>query len=36
MAAMTIVTLPGQIGPLLGPALGRFSGAVRQLALDIS
>lgn len=22
MAAMTFVTLPGQIGPLLGPALG--------------
>ncbi|MGC6387703.1 multidrug transporter subunit MdtD [Ewingella sp. S1.OA.A_B6] len=24
MAAMTMVTLPGQIGPLLGPALGGF------------
>ncbi len=22
MAAMTFVTLPGQVGPLLGPALG--------------
>ena len=26
MAAMTFVTLPGQIGPLLGPALGGNSG----------
>lgn len=37
MAAMTFVTLPGQVGPLLGPALGarRSAGGVRIVALDL-
>lgn len=35
MAAMAFVTLPGQIGPLVGPALGGFFGGICQLALDI-
>ena len=34
MAAMTFVTLPGQVGPLLGGA-GGHSGGVRLLALDL-
>lgn len=34
MAAMTFVTLPGQVGPLLGPALAVCCG-VRIVALDL-
>lgn len=36
MAAMTFVTLPGQIGPLLGPRAGRGAGGICFMALDLS
>ncbi len=35
MAAMTFVTLPGKVGPLLGPALGGVLVEVCLLALDL-
>ncbi len=35
MAAMTFVTLPGQVGPLLGPALGGILVEYASPALDL-
>lgn len=35
MAAMTFVTLPGQVGPLLGPALGGLLVEYASTALDL-
>ncbi len=35
MAAMTFVTLPGQVGPLVGSGARRPAGGVRVVALDL-